>query len=423
MKKLIASAGIAAVGVAGVQAAPQVGLGPNQSSKPWSITASLRGFYDDNITTVPDAVKEESFGIAVSPSISYNVVREQTTLSLGYTFGLRWYEDREPDSSDEAHTVSAAITHDASPSLSFSLSDTFRVAQEPQVTTGTLIRVPIRGDQDYVDNEATISATKVLSPAYSLHVSYSNKVIDFDDAAFSALLDRVEHSPLVHLLRQINDSTVGLIGYRFKAVDYTDDAILGVVGGVPLESDVRDSDSHYVYAGVDHAFTPNLQGSARVGVQFADFNNADDNPLADEDDATSPYVDANLSYRYAEGSNLQFGVKHERRRNDLAFVGGTDPILDQEQTVVYGAINHRITAKLNASLVGTYLNGDYEGGGPGVDGNNDEYWAFGINLNYTINQFLAAEAGYNFDDLESEFVAIDRSYDRNRVYIGLRASY
>jgi len=414
MKKLIASAGIAAVGVAGLQAA---------DSKPWSISASLRGFYDDNITTVPDAVKEESFGIEVSPSVNYNIVRDQTTLSLGYTFGLKWFEDREPDSSDESHTVAASLDHQVSSTLSFSASNTFRVAQEPSVTTGTLVRVPIRGEQDYLDNDANVSLTKVLSDIYSVELGYNNRVINFEDAAFSALLDRVEHTPWVHLLGQINKSTVGLIGYRYKAVDYTDDAILNVVGGVPLESDIRDSDSHYIYAGLDHAFTPQLQGSVRAGVQITEFNNADENPLSADDDVTSPYVDANLAYAYAQGSNIQVGVKHERRRNDLAFAGGTDPILDQEQTVVYGSINHRITAKLNASLVGTYLNGDYEGGGPGVDGNNDEYWAFGVNLNYTINQFLSAEAGYNFDDLESSFATINRSYDRNRVYIGLRASY
>ena len=65
----------------------------------------------------------------------------------------------------------------------------------------------------------------------------------------------------------------------------------------------------------------------------------------------------------------------------------------------------------------------YEGGGAGIDGANDEYWALGLNVNYTINQFLSAEAGYNFDDYDSGVLTAVRSYDRNRVYIGLRSSY
>ncbi len=416
MKKLIASAGIAAVGAASLQAAPQVGLSPTQTSKPWSISASLRGFYDDNITTAPDAIKEESYGIEISPSINYNVVRESTQISLGYTFGLRWYEDREPDSSDESHQVSANIIHDVSPSLSFKLSDTFRVAQEPTIANGARTRV-LRGEQDYLQNDASISATKRLSDTLSVLGQYSNRLINYDDQGFSGILDRVEHTPLVHLMSQINPNTVGLIGYRFKAVRYTADEI---IPGSGIDPNIRDANSHYAYVGVDHAFTPALQGSARIGVQHTEFENA---PAGVDDNVTNPFADANLSYGYAEGSNVQVGVKHERNRNDLAFAGASSLILDQEQTVIYSSINHRITAKLNASLQGTYLNGSYEGGGPGVDGVDDEYWALGLNLNYTINQFLAAEAGYNFDDYDSGVLSAFRSYDRNRVYIGLRASY
>ena len=416
MKKLIASAGIAAVGVASIQAAPQVGLSPTQTSKPWSISASLRGFYDDNITTVPDAIKEESFGIEVTPSINYNVVRESTALSLGYTFGLRWFEDRVPDSSDESHQVSANLTHTVSPTLSFELSDTFRVAQEPTIANGARTRV-IRGEQDYLHNEAALGVTKGLSDTVSLYGQYSNRVINYDDPGFSGLLDRVEHTPLLHLMRRLNPNTIGLVGYRFKAVRYTADEI---APGSGIDPNIRDANSHYAYLGVDHAFSPRLQGSARAGVQFTDFNNA---PVGVDDNVTNPFADANLSYGYAEGSNLQVGVKHERSRNDLAFAGASSLILDQEQTVVYSAINHRITAKLAASIQGTYLNGSYQGGGPGIDGADDEYWALGLNLNYTINQFLSAEAGYNFDDYDSGVLTALRSYDRNRVYIGLRASY
>jgi len=423
MKKLIASAGIAAVGAASLQAAP-VGLSPTQTSKPWSISASLRGFYDDNITTVPNAIAEESFGIHVSPSVNFNVVREQTQLSLGYTFGLRWYENREPDSSDEIHEVSANLKHNFNPTLSLDVNETLRVAQEPTINNS--LGTVIRGLQDYLQNDASIGITKGLNDRFSLYTSYANRYIDFDAPGFSSLLNRYEHTPLVHLLSQVSETTVGLIGYRFKAVRYTDDNLFvnGVATGVDPE--VRNSNSHYIYAGVDHAFTPTLQGSARLGAQITNFNEA---PAGADDNIVSPFADANLSYGYAEGSTIQFGVKHERNRNDLAYLtaaGVANPnalILDQEQTVLYAAINHQLTAKLMASLQGTYLNGSYEGGGPGVDGANDEYWALGINLAYTINQFLSAEAGYNFDDYESGVASAFRSYDRNRVYLGLRASY
>ena len=45
----------------------------------------------------------------------------------------------------------------------------------------------------------------------------------------------------------------------------------------------------------------------------------------------------------------------------------------------------------------------------------------GVNVTYEINKFLAAEAGYNYDRLDSDVGF--RSFTRNRVYVGLRASY
>ena len=372
------------------------------------------------------ASKQSSYGISFSPSVNFNAVREQGEIGLGYTFGLKWYEDRDPDSTDESHTIAAKIAHSVSPTFSFELSNNLRIAQEPEIEAGTVRRVggqtesgflrAIRGDQDYWHNQASFYATQMLSDTYSIYAGYANTIFNFDATRFSALLDRVEHTPLVHLKAQLKPNTVGLIGYRFKAVDFTGDKIT-YFQETPFDPEIRDSDSHYVYAGLDHAFTPTLQGSVRLGAQFTKFSNVNKN-------SASPFADANLSYGYAEGSHLQIGVKHERNRHDLAFEFDDDGglILDQKQTVVYAAVNHQLTAKLNASLVGHYLNGTYESVGD-VDGDNDEYWAFGISLDYAINPYLAAEAGYNFDDYESGVLPQFRSYDRNRVYVGLRASY
>ena len=91
MKKIVTTAGLAALGVVSMQAAPDVGLTPSQTSKPWSLSANLRGFYDDNITTAPNAIAEDSVGIEFSPAISLNLVKDQTYLGLGYEYKLRWF--------------------------------------------------------------------------------------------------------------------------------------------------------------------------------------------------------------------------------------------------------------------------------------------------------------------------------------------
>src|SRR5947208_11184858 len=85
MKKIVASVGLVAVSAAsGVQAASLAGI-TSEGAKPWSVSATLRGFYDDNINTAhSSSAKQSTYGFEVSPALTLNWVLEQTTMSLGY---------------------------------------------------------------------------------------------------------------------------------------------------------------------------------------------------------------------------------------------------------------------------------------------------------------------------------------------------
>ena len=155
MKKIVTTAGLAALGVVSMQAAPDVGLTPSQTSKPWSLSANLRGFYDDNITTAPNAIAEDSVGIEFSPAISLNLVKDQTYLGLGYEYKLRWFEDRDPDNSDHSHRFSLDLTHDFNENMSVDLGDEFVIAQEPEVLEPTGAS-RLRSNMDAIHNLSLI---------------------------------------------------------------------------------------------------------------------------------------------------------------------------------------------------------------------------------------------------------------------------
>ena len=92
MKKRVITLGVAALGVAGAQAA---------DGKLWEVSASLKGFYDDNYTTSPDDLAEESWGIEVSPGLSLSYGQgTDLEINAGYAYGLRWYNDRAGDDQD-----------------------------------------------------------------------------------------------------------------------------------------------------------------------------------------------------------------------------------------------------------------------------------------------------------------------------------
>ena len=89
MKKLLTSAGLVAFSVSSIQAAYSPSLSDMERSKPWSLSAALRGFYDDNYTTAPNSTKRDSFGFEVSPSASLNLPLDQTFVGLKYEYSLR----------------------------------------------------------------------------------------------------------------------------------------------------------------------------------------------------------------------------------------------------------------------------------------------------------------------------------------------
>src|SRR4026207_1166905 len=99
MKKFIASAGWVAVSTTGIQAAAP-GLSPMETAKPWSISATLRGFYDDNnLALTSSADPEGRFGFEPRPSASLNLLpTDQTFIGLAYIYSMRWYEARDEDS-------------------------------------------------------------------------------------------------------------------------------------------------------------------------------------------------------------------------------------------------------------------------------------------------------------------------------------
>ena len=92
---------------------------------------------------------------------------------------------------------------------------------------------------------------------------------------------------------------------------------------------------------------------------------------------------------------------------------------DQESTDVYGSINHQITPKLLGTLIGSWQYSTFQEGA--YANSADSYYSLGLNFSYTFTPHFSADAGYNFDDIQSDI--FQRGYTRNRVYMGVTAAY
>jgi hypothetical protein len=83
MKYLLSSAGVLALGAAALHAYDPE-MTRQRTGRPWTVAATVRGFYDDNTLTSPDGREVESFGVELSPSAHLHLPLEQTFIALGY---------------------------------------------------------------------------------------------------------------------------------------------------------------------------------------------------------------------------------------------------------------------------------------------------------------------------------------------------
>src|SRR5581483_6756156 len=143
MNKIVASLGLAAVGATGVQTVYADSGLQAPSPKLWNVSASLRGFYDDNINTAPDGggPKVSSFGFDVSPSVGLKWGDDNTRAEAQYTYTFRYYEKRPAgnvNKYDQDHVFRGALDHAFNERYQIGVHDSFVVGQEPDLIRGTL---------------------------------------------------------------------------------------------------------------------------------------------------------------------------------------------------------------------------------------------------------------------------------------------
>jgi hypothetical protein len=441
MKKLVASVGLIAVGAASVHAQYAPGLTALEMAKPWSLSASLRGFYDDNFLTQPanyptkyvDGVLQyghplSSYGTEFTPSASFNHSIEDTLMSASYIYDLKYYG--EHSYTEQSHQLNARLEHEFDEKDKVSVGETFVVAQEPTLIDPSIVSTPLLVEGNNIHNTGTVDYMRELTKVLDLHLGYANNLYAYRQvggdeatpysyASYSAQLDRIEQLATVDLRWKALPDTTGVLGYQYGNTGYTspEKIIYGPTAATSYYSNVRDSDQDFVYVGADHSFTPEVNGSVRLGGEYIDYYKL----LPSHTSKLSPYVDVSLTDQYQPKCSAQIGVKHLYSATDVVGSPGSSPVLDSSTTAAYASVNHAVSDKLTATVLGQAQFSTFEGGGQGYNGQGEAFFVAGLNIAYHINEWWITEAGYNYSKLNSDLP--DRSYTRNFVYLGVRATY
>jgi hypothetical protein len=439
MKNIVASVGIVALGTTALQAAESANLELARPARPFKIAATVRGFYDDNPSTLSsdNAQKEDSFGFELSPTIDYTYVAETTTFNASYVYSIKYYDTKpvgNADHADQTHSFNLGLEHQFNPQYLVRVKESFVIGQEPDMLrAGSTIATPYRVPGDNIRNYAALDLEGNLSREFGFGVGYDNAYYDYADdstidpvtgqrvTSLAGTLNRMEHGAHLDGKWLYSRQTTGVLGFRFRETDYTGDQFLGGNPALPnslVESSDRNNRLYSPNIGADHEFTPDLTASIRGGATYADYYNS---PTADN--AWTPYILLSGRYLYAQESYVELGVSHDLSATDIVAVDtlGRNSTFtqDSEVTTVFATVNHRFTERVYGSLTGQYQYSTFNGGS--TDGESENFFMAGVNVEYRFTHNLSSHIGYNFDSLDSDLEG--RNYVRNRVYIGLTGSY
>jgi hypothetical protein len=427
MKKFFISVGLIAAGTASLQAA----YAPDWNSKSasmWSVSGTLRGFYDDNYETSSSGVKRGSYGFEFSPQVALNVPLQQTELGMRYTYGLYYYQRRQElgeNPIDQTHQFDLWVDHAFTERWQAKVQDSFVVGQEPElIDNNSAISVMRRVNGNNIRNTGALTLNTAWTRLFSTALNYQNSFFDYQDSGGTAVdpslagvLNRIEQSVSLDLQWHVAPETMVFFGGQFGVVNYIgDEPIAPAFGSVPvLYSDARNSRSYFGYVGVQRSMLSNLSFTIKGGMQYTE-NYNDPSSSA----SVNPYADLSLIYTYLPGSYAQIGFTQTQNATDQVTPDSNGHItLDQESSTVYASINHKLTSKLLGTVIGRWQHSVYNGGL--YNNQAIDYYNLGANLSYSFNQHFSVDAGYNFDDLVSQIPG--NSYTRNRIYLGVSAAY
>ena len=429
MNKLVVSVGIIALGSGVLQAVETGALNAQQTKKAWSVSASLRGFYDDNFNSQSGANKQSSTGVEIRPAVNFGVAGEQSSVNVGYDFTARYFEkavNAASDRSDFTHQFNATATHAVSERVRLNASESFVVGQEPDLQRGTIDN-PQRISGDNVRNYFRVGANVQATSLVGFGVGYNNTLVDYDDEgnfSNSARLDRMEQGVNIDSKWTISPQTSGIVGARISRSESTRENELidsQVVGPSPVltAASQRDSRSLILYGGVEHEFNNTLSGSFLVGGQRIEFPND-----ANSEAKWSPWLESSLTYQYQTQTKLSAGFSYSRSPSDLVAAtpnstSSVDFVRDTETASLYASVSHQIAAHLTGSGSIRYQSAKFNGGA--FNGQKDNFLLLGLGLDYEFNPNLSGNIGYNFDELSSD--APGRKYNRNKFYVGVTAKY
>lgn len=405
--KLLTASLALASSIASVQAGNGLYYVPDdtEESLPIKWSAGVSVIYDDN--TSPGGAFDGDETLAINPyvGVSFVSVTPQTTVDVYARLGLIYYFDEPAGTSDDVFSSSRLgvnVTHRFSERLRVTSRNFIAYELEPDLSRGFASN---RQNSEFLyystDNSLGYRWTERFATVSGISVGgllYDN--IDNSDRTTFTLYNQFRY--------QLSPQTVLTASYRYSETS--------------ADGLASDSTNQFFLVGVEHRFSPNTILVASAGAQYREVDGVG------RSDSTNPYLEVALRSQI----NSQFGVRAFTRFGvedfDTVVQSGTGLAeFSEKQTLRVGVSGDYTVSKFlsffgGVDLITSSFDEGVQVSGVGAPTSSDETLInahIGAGFRFTDN--LTGSLTYNFTDSDSDIAG--RTYDRNRISVGIQAEF
>ncbi len=387
---------IAAILLAGTAAASAQGLSSIRNRadfkdpQPMQYSAGLGMGYDSLNYKQHNSSDFSSAFIQGSLGASFVEKDQVTPMDLGLDFGTIYYLDGTNRNSDVNYSARATFNVSHSFSERLKVVDNFFLTYEVEPNFGLGASTALRNGQ-YFYGFNNFAVSYAWSERFSTTTSYTVDGIRYDDSAIGKMEDRLSHT-LAQQFSWASSKTMKLVGeYRFRTQQY--------------KSGLNDFNSHYILAGVDKAWSERTTGSFRAGAEFY---------KSDRTSKTAPYFEASINHSTSEKTTLTAFTSVGFDGSELGSYGS------RYSYRVGAQVNHNVTKRLSLNGGLNYAYSTFQGLGDTPDVSEHELSAV-AGIGYRFWDNVSVDANYSYTIVNSDDNL--RDYDRNRVSLGLNATF
>jgi len=391
------------LGCGSVHAQGLLAIGQNSDypeNIPLTYTVSVGGGFDriEYETLDPNAEDVDSYFLQGGIGAVYGVNDRTTKWNIGLDFGAIQYLDDAEREEDLFYNARAAfnITHQVNRRLT--ISDNFYLTYEIEPDYGVGVSTG-RRDGQYLYGYNNASVAYAWSERVTTTTGYTVDGIRYlDDDVTAEFEDRLSHTISQQVSYALSRTTTLTAEYRYRITNYD---------GNPeeLEGEDRDFSSHFILVGLDQAWSERLTASLRAGAEIYE---------SDRKSETAPYVEGAVNYALTRKTAVRAYVQS-------GFDGSELGLYDSRYSIRTGlTASHQFTQRLTGYTGVHYVFSQFEGSDEIEDSDENEFNA-SLGLNYNFWNNLSLDANYSFTTIDSDISS--RNYDRNRVHVGLNATF